>query len=133
MNDDTKDAIKIISTVLLIIYTFTLFISWIVHANDKAELLVSSMHVASRTEEYNNVMEQTKMLDEGGTEYRMNADSPVAALVKARDNAAQRLRKTKVYRVEILQDIISRCNGPWRPVVALVDNTTCAEYRAMKF
>ncbi len=133
MNDRTKNIIKIISTVLLGAYIFTLFLSWIFHANDRAELTVSSMHIASRTEEYNNIMEQTKMLDEGTTAFRVNDDAPVSSLVKTRDLAAQRLRGSKVYRVRILENIIDRCNGPWRPIVALADDVTCAEYRAMKF
>lgn len=133
MNEQIKAIAKIISIGLLSFYTFTFFISWLFHAEDKAELLVSPMHIASRTEEYNNIMEQTKMINEGSTAFRMNSDSPVNALVQARANAAQRLRGSKKYRVEILENIISRCNGPWRPVVVLMDNTTCVEYEAMKF
>jgi len=132
----TKDYLLIagfISLPFIAIYTITCLFSWGFHANDKATLIVFPMHIASRTEEYNNIMEQTKMLDEGETQFRMNSDNPVAALVDARDKAARRLRDTKANQAHVLANIISRCNGPWKIVVMAVDTVTCKQYEAMKF
>lgn len=133
MNKETKTILKATCSTLAVFYILGSFGTWLSHASDKAGLIVSPMNIASRTEEYNNIMEQTRMLDEGETQFRMNSDTPVSALVEARDRAAQRLRRSKAYRTQVLEDIISRCGGPWRPIVALADDVTCAEYRAMKF
>jgi len=131
--DELTSIILFFSVPVLFLYFVTSLFSWGFHAHDKATLIVFPMHIASRQEEYNNIMEQTRMLDEGGTEYRMNADSPVAALVEARDLAARRLRDTKANQVIVLYKIIARCHSPWGFVVAVVDDVTCAEYEAMKF
>lgn len=119
------------STAVFILYILTLIPSWGVHAHDRAALNQIAAVIAINQEEYDKASIRVSKLEEGGTTFRLNADTPVASMVTAQLTFAERLVEAKVKKTKLLVKIISRCNGPWAPVVWVTDDVTCAEYRKM--
>ena len=82
-------------------------------------------------EEYDKAEGNIATFKEGRAEMRFNADKPIAAMVDAQIVFAEKLVEAKTRKTTLIARVISRCNGPWRPVVWLFDSTTCNEYRNM--
>ena len=104
---------------------------WLMHASDRADLSQIDRQIVIVSEQYEKAKETIGSLNEGEVQFRMNADSPVASLVKSQMEIANRLTGIRIKKTTILAGIVSRCNGPWRPVVWAFDDVTCAEYRKM--
>ena len=114
-----------------ILYLPTSGISWLIHAQDISNLSQIDKVIEINQEEYDKAAENIKAFKEGSANWRFNADKPVASMVDAQLVFAGKLVDAKTKKTKILADIISRCSGPWRPVVWVVDNVTCDEYRLM--
>lgn len=121
----------IIGMVLLFAYSVTVGFSWMRHASQTANLSQMNASIAIHQTEYDKASALLTNLNEGGTAFRLNADTPVASLVDAQVRLAKALVDVKVYRLEYIADISSRCRGPWAITVRLFDDITCATYKAM--
>lgn len=121
----------VVAVIASILYTPTVFISWMWHASNTADLTQIDKVIAINQEEYDRAANQVSVLTEGDATFRMNQDTPVASMVTAQIEFADKLVKAKVKKASLIASIVSRCNGPWGVTVWMFDDVPCADYRKM--